>query len=1111
MYRASANLSSFSILSVFQESQGPTPPSPPPSPPPLLLFPERDACPFVCSDLIDAPCPCYYRPCKGANISYGHVTSSACLEIIVQYCEGAHRANSTHDQDTRALLLPERYNELQGEIQICVDGSITDRNTTVGEYDPFHYFSLHGGVELKAAGAFDVSKSAGVMIPPGAFKAPMHVAIGRIFEQDIELAMQEGFPAKYIGNSPVSAMIMLRPHGAGVELCQAKGDWWAGYYNRSGDEVPGNFTGFYSPPPGCDPRVYNCGGGDCDPAYGNCDTRPGDGDCDPMYENCGASPSPDSPYPLIPETDHGGGSSVGEFPDCDIFDTFNHNCVGDNYHDHPYDNSTGNDTNICDPNDASCDDNYYDRLHDNSTFDGTDACDPTDEDCNGDEVSPIPDLKRRHLNQIQGPAPSPVYVLPVGIVSPERFSSPNCHNASLTEVSIPFNSSHSRGGSLVIGRLNGANDVTWESLPTVVERGMQQGDTIWIARTRVVRFGIFAVFEEAASPSPPTSPPPPPPARIFPEGYECPFTCTDQIFGPCPCYMPQCESDSLNLLTMKPECVQATDEYCYADSDLAYLAHLHELEHKYPEMGADGYDTAFAYDFFANIRRLVTHLYPPMQYPEYGDTDTGYGPVNCDPRYFNCDDHMDGVVPGPEDGDGIHPGVKHRRVLATGSSVFLGVNVTEEMLYEFEDGIAEMESRGEHFAGIFHVFCADVFKRRIVTDYIAPGEWTLVGDDERHEGHVQRERATGYNTNVSNMPSLLDKHVWILTPPGAVTERTAIAVTNLTAAEVPGDYEPPSHLAGGLRSDHIMVTPLDLQLSEPMIIHIPFTPRPGTRGGFAIAHMADPFGETPKWAVLETEVYDDFEHWRMEMLRRRRENFTIDLPWQHLADNDTSEENYPEDGDGDVGLYYPEDGVTQDPMYPDGIAESDDKLLLHPYPGLRRLSQLEFETFPPSPAPSQNWDLVSFVAVTNTTSAGGIFAVFELPYSPPPPASSPPPPAPPPPPSPPPHPFPPPPSPPPSPSPPAPPPPIPPPWPTVDSGSNDIQFSLEFQSITIDLLNEQAVTFIERIPGSPTSGLRYFLTSVQRAISKRANLDLSMVGPLTAAAPHLVIHIYLTG
>ena len=87
--------------------------------------------------------------------------------------------------------------------------------------------------------------------------------------------------------------------------------------------------------------------------------------------------------------------------------------------------------------------------------------------------------------------------------------------------------------------------------------------------------------------------------------------------------------------------------------------------------------------------------------------------------------------------------------------------------------------------------------------------------------------------------------MWMLTPPGAVANDTMIWVTNLTAEEVPGGLmEPPASLAGGVRSDHIMVAPFDLVLARPMTIHIPFTPIPGTESGFVIAWMANPFDST---------------------------------------------------------------------------------------------------------------------------------------------------------------------------------------------------------------------------------------------------------------------------
>jgi hypothetical protein len=37
-----------------------------------------------------------------------------------------------------------------------------------------------------------------------------------------------------------------------------------------------------------------------------------------------------------------------------------------------------------------------------------------------------------------------------------------------------------------------------------------------------------------------------------------------------------------------------------------------------------------------------------------------------------------------------------------------------------------------------------------------------------------------------------------------------------------GTAPPPANLGGGLRSEHIMVRPLDLELHKPMPIHIPF-------------------------------------------------------------------------------------------------------------------------------------------------------------------------------------------------------------------------------------------------------------------------------------------------
>ena len=74
----------------------------------------------------------------------------------------------------------------------------------------------------------------------------------------------------------------------------------------------------------------------------------------------------------------------------------------------------------------------------------------------------------------------------------------------------------------------------------------------------------------------------------------------------------------------------------------------------------------------------------------------------------------------------------------------------------------------------------------MVFDFIMPNEFNIVGDDHVFESFMffrerRDEHGFVYNGNDGEMPGRLGKYVWISTPRGAVTEPTAVWVTNMTA------------------------------------------------------------------------------------------------------------------------------------------------------------------------------------------------------------------------------------------------------------------------------------------------------------------------------------------
>jgi len=73
---------------------------------------------------------------------------------------------------------------------------IVNRSTAVGQFEPGEGLRLFDGTPVVRGDEFDIPKSAGVVMPPSAFKDPTHVGVGELFESDIQAAMLAGYPTR---------------------------------------------------------------------------------------------------------------------------------------------------------------------------------------------------------------------------------------------------------------------------------------------------------------------------------------------------------------------------------------------------------------------------------------------------------------------------------------------------------------------------------------------------------------------------------------------------------------------------------------------------------------------------------------------------------------------------------------------------------------------------------------------------------------------------------------------------------------------------------------------------------------------------------------------------
>jgi hypothetical protein len=61
--------------------------------------------------------------------------------------------------------------EITNEVDACNKDFIVNRSTAVGQFEPGQGFRLFEGTPVARGDEFDIPKSAGVVMPPSAFKA----------------------------------------------------------------------------------------------------------------------------------------------------------------------------------------------------------------------------------------------------------------------------------------------------------------------------------------------------------------------------------------------------------------------------------------------------------------------------------------------------------------------------------------------------------------------------------------------------------------------------------------------------------------------------------------------------------------------------------------------------------------------------------------------------------------------------------------------------------------------------------------------------------------------------------------------------------------------------
>jgi hypothetical protein len=163
----------------------PPPIPPPPSPPPPRIFPANYTCPFVCSDLIPAPCPCYYTLCAGEAITYGKV-NPRCTKAIMIYC-GMGAA------DLACKPFVERKTKIE----------TVKRGVAIKFEEGTPSFTRADGMNMSTT----------LDIAAGAFTSDVEVSVGEAADESEIAAVRPGRL-----NALKSTLIVLQPHGGAEQV-----------------------------------------------------------------------------------------------------------------------------------------------------------------------------------------------------------------------------------------------------------------------------------------------------------------------------------------------------------------------------------------------------------------------------------------------------------------------------------------------------------------------------------------------------------------------------------------------------------------------------------------------------------------------------------------------------------------------------------------------------------------------------------------------------------------------------------------------------------------------------------------------------------------------------